>query len=74
MGYIDWRIGGLSCDIDEDFEQFDDDFFYKLLDHINFYLQANVLLLEYLLILSLQNYDLRNAFLLMEEEHEECIV
>ena len=26
MGYIDWRIDGLSCDVDEDFEQFDDDF------------------------------------------------
>ena len=26
MGYIDWRIRGLSCDVDEDFEQFDYDF------------------------------------------------
>ena len=25
MGYIDWSIGGLSCDIDENFEQFDDE-------------------------------------------------
>ena len=25
MGYIDWRIGGLSGDTDEDFEQFDDE-------------------------------------------------
>ena len=24
--YIDWRIGGLSGHVDEDFEQFDDDF------------------------------------------------
>ena len=25
MGYIDWRINGLSCNVDEDFEQFDDE-------------------------------------------------
>ena len=25
MGYIDWRIGGFSCDVDEDFEQFDNE-------------------------------------------------
>ena len=25
MGYIDWRISGLSCNVDEDFEQFDDE-------------------------------------------------
>ena len=25
MGYTDWRIGGLSYDVDEDFEQFDND-------------------------------------------------
>ena len=25
MGYLDWRIGGLSGGVDEDFEQFDDD-------------------------------------------------
>ena len=26
MGYIDWRIDVLSGDMDEDFEQFDDNF------------------------------------------------
>ena len=26
MGYIDWRIGGLSGDVDKDFEQFDNEF------------------------------------------------
>ena len=26
IGYKDWRIGGLSCDVDEDFEQLDGEF------------------------------------------------
>ena len=26
MGYVDWRVGGLSSDVDEDFEQFNSDF------------------------------------------------
>ena len=43
---------------------------YKFLDHVHFHLHTNISFLKHLLILSLGDYDLTDASLLLEEEYD----
>ena len=70
--YIDWRIGGLSCDINEDFEQLDDEFLQIAgIDTRSF--SDKCIVLKLILILNSGNNDLIDVSLLLEEEYDDCI-
>ena len=70
MGYIDRRIGGLPCDIDENFEQFDDIFLEITRADTLSSSDQYILFLEYILILGSGNNYLVDASLLLEEEYD----